>query len=63
MNVVYSYSYQVDENTFTENVEIEFTFGQNSENKLIVHPERVEGNLLYYKMILSDIKTKCEAMI
>lgn len=63
MNVVYRYSYQIDENTFTENLEIEFTFGENKDKKLVIHPERVEGNQLYYKMVLGDIKTKCQGMI
>jgi len=63
MNVIYSYTYEVEENTFTENVEIEFTFGLNADNKMVVHPERLEGNLLYYKMVLGDIKTKCQGMI
>ena len=61
MNVVYTYSYEVDDDTFEENVEIEFTFGKNHDGRLLVHFERVDGNLLYYKKVIRDIQTKCLA--
>lgn len=59
LTALYTYSYEVEDSTFEENVEVEFTFGVNSDNKLVIHSERLDGNLLYYKKVVGDIKTKC----
>lgn len=59
MTAKYTYSYEVDETTFEENVEIEFTFGVNKDNKLVIHFERLDGNVLYFKKVIGDIRTKC----
>ena len=59
MTAQYTYSYEVDGNTFDENVEVEFTLGVNSQGKIVIHTDRVDGNLLYYKKVVSDIKTRC----
>jgi hypothetical protein len=59
ITVVYSYTYEIDETSFEDRVEIDFTLGLNSENKLVVQFERIDGNLLYFKKIVNDIKHKC----
>ena len=59
MTATYTYSYEVEDNTFEENVEVEFTLGVNKDKKLVIHFERMAGNLLYYKKVISDIKTRC----
>jgi hypothetical protein len=59
--VFYSYSYEVEGDIFEDKVEVELTFGLNKEGKVIVHFERVDGNLLYYKKVVNDIRTRCFA--
>jgi len=51
----------VEDSVFEDKVEIELTFGLNNEKKLVVHFERIDGNLLYYKKVVNDIKRKCLA--
>lgn len=42
-------------------MEIEFTFGLNTANKLVIHFDRIDGNVLYFKKVVRDLKTKCLA--
>ena len=61
MNVVFSYSYEVDEEQFTENVEVEVQLGLTSNNELLLSFERMEGNVLYYKKALGELRKACLA--
>ena len=56
---MYTCSYEVEDKTFEQNVEIEFTFGLNADKKILVHCERVDGDQLYYKKVLGELKTRC----
>lgn len=34
------------------------TFGLNADKKVVVHFERIDGNLLYFKKVVNEIRTK-----
>lgn len=62
ISILYGYSYEVEENTFEENLSIEITLGINADKKTVVHFERTEGgNDLYFKKIVNDLKRNCLA--
>lgn len=61
INIVYSYSYEVEENIFEENLVIELSLGLNADKKTIIHFERLEGNQLYFKKVVNDLKRNCLA--
>lgn len=61
INVIYTYSYEIEKETFEENLEIEITFGLSKDNKLVIHFERVEGFPLYFKKVVNDLKRNCLA--
>ena len=57
--VTYSYSYEVDETQFEDQVELEIQLGVTAEGQLVLSFERVSGSLINYKKILSDLKKGC----
>lgn len=59
ISVVYSYKYEIDEQEFEQNVEFDVEIGVTKDQKVILRLERVDGNQLYYKKIVKDIKNKC----
>jgi len=61
INVVFSYSYDVGEEQFTDNVEVEIQMGLTAKKELLLSFNRVDGNLLYYKKALSQLRQTCLA--
>jgi hypothetical protein len=59
--VVYTYSYEIEEEQFEDRVEIEVQLGETVGKELLIKFERIDGNLLYYKKIVQDIRQKCFA--
>lgn len=57
--VTYSYSYEVDEAQFEDQVELEIQLGLSPEGQLVLSFERVSGSLINYKKILSDLRKGC----
>lgn len=57
--VTYSYSYEVDETQFEDQVELEIQLGLSPEGQLVLSFERVSGSLINYKKILSDLRKGC----
>ena len=51
----------MDEEQFTENVEVEVQLGLTANNELLLSFGRVEGNLLYYKKALCELRKACLA--
>lgn len=43
-------------------MEVEIELGQNSNGALVLKFERIDGNLLYYKKLLNEIRRKCYAL-
>ena len=37
---------------------MELTFGLGGNNTLLVHFERIDGNILYYKKVVNDLKSR-----
>jgi len=62
ISVTYTYKYEIEEESFEDNVEIQIEMGLTSNNKLVVRFDRIDGNLLYYKKILTEIRNKCYAL-
>lgn len=59
IGVTYSYSYEVDETQFEDQVELEIQLGLSPEGQLVLSFERVSGSLINYKKILSDLRKGC----
>jgi len=57
--VTYAYTFQIEEETIQEKVEIEIEIGKTEDNNLIFKFERIDGNLLYFKKIMKEIRSKC----
>jgi len=58
INVEYSYTYEIEGDIFEDRVEVELTFGLGGNNTLLVHFERIDGNILYYKKVVNDLKSR-----
>lgn len=51
----------MDGEQFTDNVEVEIQLGLTGKNELLLSFNRVDGNLLYYKKALSQLRQACLA--
>lgn len=58
INAEFSYTYGIDDDEITENVNLGISFGKDSNGKLVIHFEREGGQLLYFKKIVSELKNK-----
>lgn len=59
LGVVYTYSFEIEEEQFEGRVEFEVQLGETAEKELLIKFERVEGETLYYKKIVQEIRQKC----
>lgn len=59
LGLVYGYSFEIDEQQFEGKVELEVQLGLTAGKELVVKFERVEGDLIYYKRIVQDLRQKC----
>jgi hypothetical protein len=59
--VVFGYSYEVDGTEFEQNIEIEISVGQTTKAEVVLRFERIEGEQLYYKKLINEIRRKCFA--
>lgn len=56
---MYGYSFEIDEQQFEGKVELELQLGLTANKELVVKFDRVEGDLIYYKKIVQDLRQKC----
>lgn len=61
MMAVFGYSYEVDGTEFEQNIEIEISIGLTGKGEVVLRFERMEGELLYYKKLVNEIRRKCFA--
>lgn len=56
LTVRYELTYEVEEKSFTEHVEIRLAVGESKEGRLTVSLSHLSGNRLYFKKIAKEIK-------
>jgi hypothetical protein len=56
--VDFEYVYGTEDEKITESVEVSIHMGTEASGKLVLHFERESGNVLYYKKILNELRSK-----
>lgn len=56
--VGFEYGYGTEDEEITETVGVAIHMGTESNGKLVLHFERESGNVLYYKKILNEVRSK-----
>ena len=56
--VDFQYGYGTEEEEITEAVGVSIHMGTEGTGKLVLHFERESGNVLYYKKILNELRSK-----
>lgn len=54
----FEYVYGTEDEEITETVGVSIHMGTESNGKLVVHFERESGNVLYYKKIVNELRSK-----
>lgn len=52
INAEFSYTYGIEDDEITENVNVDISLGKNAKGELVIHFERECGQALYFKKIV-----------